>query len=186
MPVHVFDAVSRFSKKLKRFNGSPDSKIVKEPTEDSVLQETIREKSERLRRNVTATYKIYRSPFEILGADSNRAASIDADEQALFKAYNLYKSVMDLNLQNQDEIGATYIKDVEIFSPLAQKNVYISGGQFVYLRAWLCLEKNCAEYVPFFEEDNGKVRLRFERAENIKTDRHEQEILRIIKDEFYS
>lgn len=185
MNTNISEVFSRFSKKLKRFNDSPDSKIERKPTENSFLQETIKEKSERLRKNVAATYKIYKSPFETLGADSNRAASIDADEQFLLKAYNLFKSVMDLNLENQDEIGATYIKDVEIFSPLAQKSVYVSGGQFVYLRAWLCFEKKCAEYAPFFEEGNGKIRLRFEKSGNFKASRSEQEILRIIKDEFY-
>lgn len=185
MSANISEVFSRFSRKLKRFNDSPDSKIVKTPTENSFLQEKIKEKSERLRKNVCATYKIYKSPFEILGADSSRASLIDADEQALLKAYNLYKSVMDLNLENQDEIGSTHIKNVEIFSPLTQKSVYVSGGQFVYLRAWLVFEKNCVQYVPFFENLNGDVRLRFEKSGNIKIDRHEEEILRIIKDEFY-
>lgn len=186
MAVHVFDAVSKFSKKFKRFNDSPDAKFVKVTTEDDLLEGQIREKSERLHQNVVATYKLYKSPFEILGTDSNRASQIDADEQMLYKAYNLFKSVMDLNLENQDEIGATYIKDVEIFSPLAQKSVYISGGQFVYLRAWLVFEKGCAEYVPFFDESRGNTRLCFAKAGNIKSNQHENDILRIIKDEFYS
>lgn len=186
MGTNISDVFSKFSKKLKKFNESPDAKIVKEPTDDSRLQETIREKAARLQENVLATYKIYKSPFEILGLESKRAASIDADEQELFKAYNLFKSVMDLNLSNQDEIGATYIKDVEIFSPLSQKGVYVSGGQFVYLRAWLCFEKGCAEYVPFFKDSDGKVSLRFEKSGIFKTSRQEEEILRIIKDEFYS
>lgn len=186
MSSYISEAFSKFSDRLKRFNDADsDSRRIIKKNSNDFAGENLKERSERLKNNVVSTYKIYKSPFEALGTDSVRAANIDSDETLLFKAYNLYKSAMDLNLLNQDEIGATYIKDVEIFSPLAQKPAYTSGGQFVYLFAWLYFEKNCREYFPFFDGEGNSARLRFSRDEKKSFDIHEAEIFRIIEDEFY-
>lgn len=188
MSGYISEAFSKFSDKLKRFNDadSDSRRIVKKKSDSDFAGENLKKRSERLRNNVVSTYKIYKSPFEVLGTDSVRAANIDSDENLLFKAYNLYKSALDLNLVNQDEIGATYIKDVELFSPLAQKPVYTSGGQFVYLFAWLYFEKKCREYFPFFDGEGNSSRLRFSRDKKKSLDIHESEIFRIIEDEVYS
>lgn len=186
MSTYISEAFSKFSDKLKRFNEAEQSsrKILKKNSDFS--GENLKERSDRLKNNVVATYKIYKSPFESLGTDSVRAAGIDSDEELLFKAYNLYKSAMDLNLINQDEIGSTYIKDVEIFSPLAQKALYTSGGQSVYLFAWLYFEKNCREYFPFFEEKEAGTKLCFTKRGKIFKNIQEKEIFKIIENEFYS
>lgn len=188
MSRYISEAFSKFSDRLKRFNDadSDSRRILKKQSDSEFFGENLKERSERLKNNVVSAYKIYKSPFEALGTDSVRAANIDSDENLLFKAYNLYKSAMDLNFLNQDEIGATYIKDVEIFSPLAQKPVYTSGGQFVYLFAWLYFEKNCREYFPFFEETGNSTKLKFSRDEKKSLSIHDKEIFRIIEDEFYS
>ena len=186
MSSYISEAFSKFSDRLKRFNDADsDSRRIIKKNSNDFSGENLKERSERLKNNVVSTYKIYKSPFEALGTDSVRAANIDSDENLLFKAYNLYKSAMDLNLLNQDEIGATYIKDVEIFSPLAQKPVYTSGGQFVYLFAWLYFEKNCRDYFPFFDGEGNSAKLKFSRDEKKSLDIHEKEIFRIIEDEFY-
>lgn len=186
MSTYISEAFREFSKKLKKFNEASDARRVEKKTENVFLQENLNDRAERLKNNVVETYRIYKSPFEVLGTDSSRASSIDNDEQELLKAYNLYKGVMDLNIINQDEIGATYIKDADIYSPLAQKAVYVSGGQFVYLFAWLVFEKGCNEYIPFFDGDDGRKRLRFSRTGAPNPSIHDEEILRIIKTEFYS
>ena len=120
MSQNIQEVFSSFSKKLARFNKSSSPVRVVPPSKNSYYEEKIRERADRLRNSVISSYKVYRSPFEVLGDKSDRAVSIDRDEQALLKAYNLYKSCMDIDKENQDEPGTTHIKNVEIYSPLAE------------------------------------------------------------------
>ena len=186
MSQNIAEVFSNFSKKLSKFNKSPDAKRVTPPSKDSYYEEKMRERGERLRTSVVSSYKIYRAPFEALGEQSDRAASLDKDEQNLLKAYNLYKSCMDIDKENQDEIGATHIKTVEIYSPLVDKASYTTGGQFIYLCAWLYFEAGSQEYFPFFTESESHHTLCFETAEKHELDAHDREIFEIIRGEFYS
>ena len=189
MAQNIAEVFSNFSQKLARFNKSPDAVRTPSPekAKNSYYEEKLRERGEKLRSSVSATYKIYRAPFEALGEQSDRAASIDRDEQSLLKAYNLYKSCMDIDKENQDEIGSTHIKNVEIFSPLSDKASYTSGGQFIYLLCWLYFEQNCQEYMPFFTENENHKNLCFSPSESFDfSDPREKEIFEIVKSEFYS
>ncbi len=189
MSQNIQDVLSSFSQKLSRFNKSPDSVRVssQQRAKTEYLEEKIRERADRLRSSVVSTYKIYRAPLEALGEKSDRAASIDRDEQALLKAYNLYKSCMDIDKENQDEIGATHIKNVELYSPLADKASYTTGGQFIYLLCWLYFEQNCQEFMPFFKEIESHFVLCFSRSDGFQfADPHEKEIFELVKSEFYS
>ena len=186
MSQNIAEVFSNFSQKFSRFSKSLDAKRVTPPSKDSYYEEKMRERGERLRTSVVSTYKIYRAPFEALGEQSDRAASLDKDEQNLLKAYNLYKSCMDIDKENQDEIGATHIKSVEIYSPLADKASYTTGGQFIYLCAWLYFEAGSQEYFPFFAESENHHSLSFAKADSFEFDAHEREIFELIKTEFYS
>ena len=186
MPTNISEVFSNFNKKLKRFNSADESDRAVIKNKSSVTFTTqAEEREEKLRMSVVANYRIYRSPFETLGTDSERAASVDRDEQFLLKAYNLYKSAMDLNVMNQDEIGSTYINDVEIFSPLGSKAVYTNGGQFIYLCAWLWFEQNSKEYRPFFNSSKHNL-LKFVKSQKFEFENHDKEIFNIIEAEFYS
>ncbi len=189
MGQNIQDVLSSFSKKLSRFNNSQNSVRLSSPerAKTEYLEEKLRERAERLRSSVISTYKIYRAPFEALGEKSDRAASLDRDEQALLKAYNLYKSCMDIDKENQDEIGTTHIRNVELYSPLADKASYTTGGQFVYLLCWLYFEQNCQEFLPFLKDIDNHFVLCFSRTEGFQfADSHEKEIFELVKSEFYS
>ena len=189
MSQNIAEVFSNFSQKLNRFNKSPSAVRAPSPqkAKNEYFEEKLRERGEKLRVSVVSTYKIFRAPFEALGEQSDRAVSIDKDEQNLLKAYNLYKSCMDIDKENQDEIGATHIKNVELYSPLAEKASYTQGGQFIYLLCWLYFEQNCQEFMPFFKEIESHSVLCFAQAENFSfEDPHEREIFDIVKSEFYS
>lgn len=189
MSQNIAEVFSNFSQKLSRFNKSPDAVRVPSPEKvrNDYIEEKLRERGEKLRSSVVSTYKVFRAPFEALGEQSDRAASIDKDEQNLLKAYNLFKSCMDMDKENQDEIGATHIRNVEIHSPLAEKASYTQGGQFIYLLCWLHFEQNCQEFFPFFKEIESHNVLCFSRAETFQfSDSHEKEIFELVKAEFYS
>lgn len=186
MGIDISEAFSSFSKKLKRFEQSSSQERTVTPARDALLQTQIRESGERFKIGVVSTYRIFRAPFEALGQNSDRAASIDRDQQALLKAYNLYKSVIDIDRENQDEENSTHIGSVQIVSPLAQKASYTDGGQFIYLEAWLYFEQNCREYIPVFMEVEGKNQLVFKAAGSFDFNPHDKEIFRLIEAEFYS
>ena len=187
MAQNIAEVFSNFSQKLNRFNKSSSTERVVPPSKNSYYEEKLRERGEKLRSSVISTYKIFRAPFEALGDQSDRAASLDRDEQSLLKAYNLYKSCMDIDKENQDEIGATYIKNVELYSPLADKASYTQGGQFIYLLCWLYFEQNCQEFMPFYKETEGHCVLCFVSSESFTfDDPHEKEIFELVKAEFYS
>lgn len=186
MERNVFEAFSTFSEKLKRFTKAGEKERVQSPEKTELLQEELKIRQERFESSVAANYRIYKSPFETLGKDSERAASIDKDEQALFKAYNLYKSVAGLNSENAEEVGATYISYVEIATPLARKKSYTEGGFFVYLWLWLYFEKNCREFFPFFETDGAKTKLSFDVFKDAPPDAKTKEIFEIVRRDFYS
>ena len=187
MPQNIQEVLSNFSEKLARFNKSSSTERVVPPSKNSYYEEKLRERGEKFRSSVIQTYKIYRAPFEVLGEKSDRAASLDRDEQNLLKAYNLYKSCMEIDKENQDEVGQTHIKNVELYSPLADKASYTQGGQFIYLFCWLYFEQNCQEFLPFFKENESHYMLCFTDSENFQfSDPHEKEIFELVKAEFYS
>ncbi|MCR4821516.1 MAG: hypothetical protein K5873_01425 [Treponema sp.] len=186
MSQNIQEVLSNFSRKLSRFNQSSSTERTKSPSKDAYYEEKLRERGERFKLSVVSNYKIYKSPFQTLGQNSDRAASLDKDQQNLLKAYNLYKSCMEIDKENQDEIGQTYVKSVEIASPLSDKASYTSGGQFIYLMAWLYFEQNCQDYIPFFSEKENHFSLEFAKIASFQFDSHDQEIFDIIKAEFYS
>lgn len=199
---NIQEALTSFSKSLRRFTRSGRAEPDIELSESRILQGQIKERAERLKAGIVQTYRIYKSPFEALGKNSSRAASINADEQALFRAYNLYKQTMDLNssdvmsketssssvtTHDADGMCSTFISRIEITSPLTLKASYTAGGQFIYLLGWLCFEQNCREYMPFFtEKDNNTFSLCFAKADSFELKGNDKEIFEIIRQEFYS
>lgn len=184
MEQKLSEAISNFSKKLARFSSQPEQERRPVHTSDEKLQVQINEREDRMKAAVLATYKIYKSPFEALGKDSNRAKIIDEDEQNLLRAYNLYKAVCAANSEKSDE--HTFLKNIEISTPLAEKYAYTTGGQFVYLLTWLFYEQNAKEFIPeFFETQDGKFVLKFYPAEKYEFDAKTKETAGIIKENFY-
>lgn len=210
-------ALNKFSQKLNRFSKADDANLKIQPSESTKFADALKERNEKLKIAVVATYKIYKSPFEALGTKSARADAIVKDEEALEQAYSIYKGCM----KSQDEISSgksnetsgsnvnatlaskkdviqTYIQKLEIHSPLTEKASYTTGGQFIYLIAYLFYEKNCTEYTPFFTQIGGTPEtpaihyaLNFEKTPTEPTEKsvleeRDLEILKIIKKEFYA
>ncbi|MCR5698863.1 MAG: hypothetical protein K6G52_04370 [Treponemataceae bacterium] len=189
-------AINEFSQKLSRFNKADDAKLNIQPSESTKFDKALSERNEKLKKAVVATYKIYKSPFEALGAKSARADAIVKDEEALYDACKIYKACMEIqneiNGDDKNQVAQTYIKTLEIHSPLAEKSSYTTGGQMVYLIAWLFFEKSSAEFYPFFTQIGGTPEnpaihyvLDFVNLDDATIDDHDLEILNCIKNEFY-
>ena len=185
MAENLFNAMEKFRSKFKKFSQSDKQNRVQNKSENSILQEQINERTKRFEETVILTYKIYKSPLEELGLQSERAKSLEKDESALFKAYSLFKGVIELN-GKPEEIGATFISKVNLVSPLTQKATYTQGGQFIYLWLWLFFEKKCQDFVPVFIEKEGTFELSFVPFEEYSFSVHDKEIFAVVKQKFYS
>ena len=186
---NITNAISAFSEKLRRCNSANIKEREKNPSTTSYLQEEILQREERFKKNIISTYKIYKSPFESLGKNSERAKGIDKDEQSLLASYKLYEQVMELNEKSEDALDSqrtTFISKIEISSPLAQKAIYTDGGMLVYLLSWLYFENGCTKFMPYFKEEGKTKLLCFEKEALYNFDSHDREIFNIIKQEFYS
>ncbi len=186
------DAINEFSQKLNRFNKADSAKLKIQPSESTKFDQALKARNEKLKKAVVATYKIYKSPFEALGAKSARADAIVKDEEALYAAACIYKKCMESQQEFAESECNTYIKTLELHSPLADKASYTSGGQLVYLTAWLFYEKKCPEYLPFFTQVGGSPEqpsihylLDFAKTEDASQEDKDKEILNCIKTEFY-
>ncbi len=185
-------AINEFSQKLNRFNKADEAKLNIEPSESTKFDEALKARNEKLKSAVVATYKIYKSPFEALGAKSARADAIVKDEEALYAASTIYKKCMEGQEEFKESESNTYIKTLELHSPLTEKASYTSGGQLVYLTAWLLFEKKSSDYIPFFSQVGGTPEtpamhyvLNFVKIEEANLDDRDKEILNCIKNEFY-
>ena len=120
----IYDAFSEFSKKFARFKKSGES-LPKRKSEDDFLQDKINAGEAARKQAVSKSYRIYRDPFGELGKTSERARAIYDDEQALLRAYNLFKAVTEASGGKSDK--ETFVSSFTIESPLARKNAYTFG-----------------------------------------------------------
>ena len=98
----IYDAFSEFSKKFARFKKSGES-LPKRKSEDDFLQDKINAGEAARKQAVSKSYRIYRDPFGELGKTSERARAIYDDEQALLRAYNLFKAVTEASGGKSDK-----------------------------------------------------------------------------------
>ena len=184
MAQSVSDAFSKFSKKFAKFKSQPEPERSKLTRQDELLQEQINRQEERYEFAVIGSYNIYKSPLVALGKNSSRGKSIDEDEQSLLKAYKLFKTVQDANTANGDK--TTFITKTEIESPIAKKDSYTRGGQFIFLQCWLRFEQGCNDFVPVLEEDkNGHFHLRFHPESQVKLSAKDKELIEKVREAFY-
>ncbi len=186
----ISSALSAFSKKFSRFTkANPFGEPVSKPRPDDLTQRRIMEKDEAFSAEVIRTYTKYRFPYKTLGEDSLEAASIKNDEDALLAAYNLYKAVLAANEQFGTE--QTRIRDDVIATPLARKDAYTQGDDFVYLQCWLRYEQKVEDVVPVLaqplsqRQEKDTYTLQFVPAESYHGDYKKKEIVAVIQSEFY-
>lgn len=186
MSYRLAEAIADFSRKLRRFSEAERAERVHVPSKDEEIQSVIRETDVRMKSGVVSTYRLYKAPFEALGENSERAKSIDRDEQSLLKAYNLYSACRDSDSEMRENLPETFIRGVDIASPLTEKAGYTQGGQFVYLAAWLFFEQGCRKYMPLMKEQNGRFSLCFAEPEDFAFSGNDKTIFNFIEAEFYS
>lgn len=180
---NISNVFLKFSKKLEAFSRAEDSdkRIYKSDDKDARLQKVIDDSETAARNSVIETYSSFKLPA---------SKAVDEDEEALFKAYNLYKAIEELNRGEGGASGGVqtvFIKRYEIENPIVKKDFYVTGNKFVYLQAWLYFEKGVKDAVPVIEkEESGKVLLEFEPYDSHHFSAYEKETLEIIRKNFYS
>lgn len=178
----IYDAFSEFSKKFARFKKSGES-LPKRKSEDDFLQDKINAGEAARKQAVSKSYRIYRDPFGELGKTSERARAIYDDEQALLRAYNLFKAVTEASGGKSDK--ETFVSSFTIESPLARKNAYTFGGNFIYLVCHLMFEEGVSDFVPVLNEEGASYRLSFVPAASFRFEQKDSDVIRIVRETFY-
>ncbi|MBO4509135.1 MAG: hypothetical protein J5747_10945 [Spirochaetaceae bacterium] len=182
----ISDAVRKLTEKLRRFkNAEPESVRVEPVRKDSFLQQRINENEAAARKKTVETYHGYMAPMDVFGADSYRAAAAAKDTDLIFKAYTLYKSVMEASKSNTDD--STRLSHIEIETPLTKNESYTIGGMFIYLQLWLMFEQCIEDYIPIIVPEKGsKYHLAFESLQSHYFTADEKEIMAAVKNAYYS
>ena len=180
-------AISEFSEKLKKYNtASEEGKFYLKPGEsqENRLETLMAEKDFAFRKTVVTAYRKYRFPFKTLGEKSSEAQEIAADQKSLESCYNLFKAVEEAN--GKSASTGTFFKG-ELVTPLAEKEKYVSGDDFIYLMCYLNFELKHSDFVPYFERrQDGSYCLKFTKAENARFSALQKDVMSVIKSTFYS
>lgn len=162
-------AVSQFSKQISRFNQSGGEDFVRRKNSDELLQEKIdiseNERMEKLKRN----FLLYANPV---------TQDIEADEEALLSAFQLYKQILEINKTYAEH--RTYLLNIKIASPLCAKSEYTQKNKFSFLRLWFLRQTEHDGFVPVMEHDESRFYLSFIPKDNYTLSTFEKEILQAI------
>ena len=182
----ISDAVRKLTEKLRRFrNAEPESVRIEPIHKDSVLQQRINENETAARKKSVEIYHGFMAPMDVFGVDSYRAASAARDTEAVFKAYSLYKSVMDASKAHSDE--NTRLSHIEVETPLTKNEAYTIGGMFIYLQLWLMFEQCVDDYIPIIVPEKGsRYHLSFESLKSHYFTSEEKEIMAAVKSAYYN
>ena len=182
----ISDAVRKLTDKLRRFkNSEPDGVRIEPVRKDSFLQQRINENEAAAKKKTVETYHGYMAPMDVFGADSYRAAAAAKDTEYIFKAYTIYKSVMEAAKNNADE--NTRLSHIEIETPLTKNEAYTVGGMFIYLQLWLILEQCVEDYIPILvPEKGGRYHLAFESLQSHYFTAEEKEIMSVVRKTYYA
>lgn len=162
-------SVSDFSKRLSRFNDSGKYEPVRPLSSDARLQQRITDMESERRERFLQQYNSLKNPV---------SQQVEEDEANLITAYNLFKGAVDLNANSGN--AETKLADLRIASPLCEKNDYISGSGFSFLRIWFLKNNESIEYVPLIGQSEDRRFLEFIPKEEYEFSRLEKEILQII------
>ena len=179
-------AHAAFAAFARTFARSPQSRDGSKPRivhEDELLQQKINLREADFTAEVIASYNKYVNPYRTFGKNSRQAEAIDADEKDLVKAYTLFKAVTEANASIGD--ARTFVTLETVHSPLTGRDIYTSGGEFIYLQCWLLYSQNVRDYVPelFSTEENRQTvwHLRFVPFKAMQFSFQDREVLAAIE-----
>ena len=147
--------ITNFTKKIKRFKkyGGVEPDFLNHEEKKETPKPKI--SHEQLKKVATETYKKFINPYEIFGKGSAIANQLEKDKANIVSAYNLHKSITELNQQaeNQD----TFIRNFTIESPLTKRDRYTIGEDFIYLQSWFIFVhcKNAPDFIPIMEKEEN-------------------------------
>ena len=92
----------------------------------------------------------------------------------------LQQRITDMESERRERFLQQYNSLKRIVSPLCEKNEYISGSGFSFLRIWFLKNNESIEYVPLIGQSEDRRFLEFIPKEEYEFSRLEKEILQII------
>ena len=147
--------ITDFTKKIKRFKkyGGVEPDLLRKPEKIETEQKEF--SKEQLEKTVTETFKKFLSPYEVFGKGSAIANQLEKDKANIIPAYNLHKSITELNQQTENQ--DTFIRNFTIESPLTKRDRYTLGEDFIYLQSWFIFVhcKNAPDFIPIIEKEEN-------------------------------
>lgn len=182
----ITEAVRRLTEKLRRFkNSEPEGIRTQTVRKESIIQEKIKETEEKERKKTVEMYRGFMDPDQSFGPDSQRALSAHRDTEAVLKAYELFKAVMEVARPLSDD--QVHLSHIEIETDLSKNEAYTRGGMFIFLQLWLILEQCVEDYIPVMEQEKGnRYHLSFESLQSHYFTSSEKELMAAVKEAFYS
>lgn len=166
----INEVISLFSKKMNRFSKSVDAKRVVKETKESRIKKQIEFYEQERIDFIKKQFLDFQNPI---------TQDIEKDEESLVKAFELYKSLSELNsnLGTKD----TFIASKKINSPICKKSEYIHKDKFSYLRLWFIKNYTSENFVPIIVKTDNNFFLEFIHIEEYKYTSVEKEILQVIE-----
>ncbi|MBQ9237878.1 MAG: hypothetical protein IJ191_00960 [Treponema sp.] len=181
---HAFDV---FAQKLTRFIAATDEGDISLQRSDERYRQLLQEREQQLKKTVITTYKKFLSPYEVFGKESRQAAEIVKDETELLTAYHLFSEIQEVNERRATK--DTFLVTPVIETPLAERDRYTVGGEFLYLQCWLFYQNGCTAYIPTLKTEvaaaDKRRAMHFVPAARYRQSHQEKEIISIIKNCFY-
>ncbi len=173
-PEDKVNAFRNFEKKLKRYTESTDESI-EIKSQDHLIKQVIKESAVTYKDKVIRIYQEYIEPQSI---------QTEQDQDALVKAYDMYKAMLDLN----DRMGdtTTRVSSFTISSILARNQLYTVNDKFVYLQMWFMNEKGYNDYVPVMVQTKNGYRLDFVDPDDFAFTGNNRRIASIINEYYYN
>lgn len=147
--------ITNFTKKIKRFKkygGVEPDFLNHEEKKETTKPELTREQLEKI---ATETYKKILFPQEVFGKGSAIANQLEKDKSNIIAAYNLHKTITELNQQSENQ--DTFVRSFIIETPLTKRDRYTIGEDFIYLQSWFIFVhcKNNPDYIPIIEKEEN-------------------------------
>lgn len=145
--------ITDFTKKIKRFKkygGVEPDFLNHEEKKETPKPELSKEQLEKIAKE---TFKKFISPYEVFGKGSAIANQLEKDKANIVSAYNLHKSITELNQKSENQ--DTFVRNFTIDTPLTKRDRYTLGEDFIYLQLWFIIFhcKNNPDFIPILEKE---------------------------------
>lgn len=163
------NALKNFSLKIRKTSGDSNFIRTEIPSKDKILQNQIDSYEKDRILFIKKQYDNFQNP---------KTSDIEKDEESLVKAFEIFKSLLEIESNKSD--NETFLYSKKIVSPICKKNEYANDKTFSFLKIWFIKKGFSDKYIPSIVKFNEKYFLEFVNLSDCKFSSFEKEILQVI------